>query len=51
MMMLLLTGCFVCPPSCSVKHRSMGEAFVRFAFCKEDEVLHEAARRFPKPGA
>ncbi|MBW2528581.1 MAG: aminotransferase class I/II-fold pyridoxal phosphate-dependent enzyme [Deltaproteobacteria bacterium] len=38
-------GVVAIPPSAFYHHEEHGKRFVRFAFCKTDEVLDEAARR------
>jgi N-succinyldiaminopimelate aminotransferase len=38
-------GVVAIPPSAFYHHQDNGKDFVRFAFCKTDEVLDEAARR------
>ncbi len=38
-------GVVTIPNAVFYDHREMGTTFVRFAFCKRDDVLHEAASR------
>jgi N-succinyldiaminopimelate aminotransferase len=38
-------GVVAIPPSAFYHHQQYGKDFVRFAFCKTDDVLDEAARR------
>ncbi|MDQ0908924.1 hypothetical protein QFZ22_004909 [Streptomyces canus] len=47
-------GVVAIPNAVFYDHREAGAPFVRFAFCKRDDVLHEAAgrlRRLASPGS